>query len=204
MQFSPSLLAVTLLAFTTWSADAGYYRKRNFQRRFRIRFRNIAYLQPMSPFLVSVHNRRAEPIFRVGRVASEPMAILAEDGNAGPLQEMILDNPKGVDTKQVTINPFVNQTSGEPGPLFRGAENYVDVIVTVSPRFRLFSFVSMIINTNDGFVGATSVPLKHGLTFTVPAYDAGSEENNELCVSIPGPACPSDSGNERSFNGEGV
>jgi len=37
----------------------------------------------------------------------------------------------------------------------------------------------------------------------LPGLDAGSEENNELCTSIPGPACSPESGNVRSKNGEG-
>jgi hypothetical protein len=35
-------------------------------------------------------------------------------------------------------------------------------------------------------------------------YDAGSENNNELCSSIPGRACPGESGNVHSGDGEGV
>ena len=38
----------------------------------------------------------------------------------------------------------------------------------------------------------------------MPGLDAGSEENNELCESIPGPGCANvTAGNIRSFNGEG-
>lgn len=45
--------------------------------------------------------------------------------------------------------------------------------------------------------------LKSGDTVHLNGLDAGSEENNELCKSIPGPACAADSGNEASGNGEG-
>ena len=42
------------------------------------------------------------------------------------------------------------------------------------------------------------------MSFTVPGYDAGTEENNESCSSIPGPACANvDPNNESSGNGEG-
>lgn len=34
-------------------------------------------------------------------------------------------------------------------------------------------------------------------------FDAGTEENNELCTHIPGPACDVDSGNLRASPGEG-
>ena len=54
----------------------------------------------------------------------------------------------------------------------------------------------MIINTNDGFVAMNGVEVYPGLNFRGPVYDAGSEINNENCNSIPGPACPSGSGNQ--------
>lgn len=42
------------------------------------------------------------------------------------------------------------------------------------------------------------------MSFTIPGYDAGTEENNEDCASIPGPACADiDAANESSGNGEG-
>ena len=45
--------------------------------------------------------------------------------------------------------------------------------------------------------------VSHGDTIMGQGYDAGTEENNERCESIPGPACPDDDGNEASGNGEG-
>ena len=62
----------------------------------------------------------------------------------------------------------------------------------------------MAINTNDCFVGAAGILLEDGLELYLPGLDAGSEENNELCNSIPGPACADiDTDNVRSGNGEG-
>ena len=48
----------------------------------------------------------------------------------------------------------------------------------------------MLIPTNDAFFAINGVPLPRGndrLTLTALAYDSGSERNDELCVSIPGP-----------------
>jgi hypothetical protein len=36
---------------------------------------------------------------------------------------------------------------------------------------------------------------------SAPAYDAGSEGNNEDCGFVPGPACPAASGNMRDVAG---
>ena len=47
------------------------------------------------------------------------------------------------------------------------------------------------------------VELERGDVIRGVVYDAGTEENNESCASIPGPACPEGSGNVESGNGEG-
>lgn len=65
---------------------------------------------------------------------------------------------------------------------------------------------SMMVNTNDAFVGLRAVELHPGMSFTVPAYDSGTEENNEDCFSVPGPACGAIRNGEpsvQSGNGEG-
>lgn len=50
----------------------------------------------------------------------------------------------------------------------------------------------MAVDTDDCFVGFNAVPLADGLQLYSPGYDAGSEENNGLCESIPGPAAVCD------------
>jgi len=50
----------------------------------------------------------------------------------------------------------------------------------------------MLIPTNDAFLAARNVRLPRGhevITIVVPAYDAGSEPNDEDCGNIPGPVC---------------
>jgi len=44
----------------------------------------------------------------------------------------------------------------------------------------------------SSFVALNGVMLSAGASFRGPGYDSGSEENNERCSSIPGPACPRD------------
>jgi hypothetical protein len=50
----------------------------------------------------------------------------------------------------------------------------------------------MLIPTNDGFIALGSAgPFGRGLRSTYAlAYDAGTEVNDELCASIPGPPYP--------------
>jgi hypothetical protein len=60
------------------------------------------------------------------------------------------------------------------------------------------------INTNDCFVAINGLELEVGQVFTGPGYDSGSEENNENCNSVPGPACAAiNPNNQADGNGEG-
>jgi hypothetical protein len=51
------------------------------------------------------------------------------------------------------------------------------------------SLASMLLPTNDGFVALNSKRIKPNrvTTFLLPAYDAGTEDNDEDCANIPGP-----------------
>ena len=160
---------------------------------YEITVTNIAYLQPFGGFFVAVHNEDADPVFELGAAASPELAILAEEGSPNDLVTLY-DGAEGV-LSAVGVPP------GD-GPLTRGES--LTFTVEVNPFYPLVSFASMAINTNDCFVGVSGMTLWNGMEFTTPGYDAGSEENNELCSSIPGPACPGDSGNSMDGNGEGV
>ncbi len=64
-------------------------------------------------------------------------------------------------------------------------------MVDVQGGFRFLSMAGMLVTTNDAFFAlrGARVPA-HGIrTFRSPAYDAGSEANNEDCAFIPGPPC---------------
>ena len=79
------------------------------------------------------------------------------------------------------------QTSG--GLLKPGQS--VTVVVSARRGARMISLASMMLPTNDGFIGLNSVavPKRGSRTFYSPGYDAGSEANDELCANIPGPTC---------------
>ena len=64
---------------------------------------------------------------------------------------------------------------------------------------------AMLIPTNDTFVALNQVPLpKWGTsTFMVPAYDAGTEVNDQSCQHMPGPACGIDDAGYSPEQGEG-
>ena len=50
----------------------------------------------------------------------------------------------------------------------------------------------MLVPTNDTFFAVNGRPGPKGndtITLVSPAYDAGTEMNDELCISLPGPGC---------------
>jgi len=154
---------------------------------------NESFNQPFSPFFVMVHNSDAEPLYVRGQMANEPLALLAENGTPGPLVDYYTKNSNGVKS----VEAFAD------GVPYFGGES-LQIMVEVSEGYPLVTVASMAINTNDGFVALNGVEVRAGLVIDEPGLDAGSEENNEDCDSIPGPACADiDSGNERSGNGEG-
>ena len=76
----------------------------------------------------------------------------------------------------------------EIGPILPGKT--VTATFTVSGQARYLSLASMLVNTNDAFIGANGVEL-YNRRLTLVGYDAGSEANTEDCAYVPGPPCGS-------------
>ncbi len=59
------------------------------------------------------------------------------------------------------------------------------------PDRGLLTVVAMLLPTNDTFVALDGKKLpQHGsVSYLVPAYDAGTEYNDQDCANIPGPLC---------------
>lgn len=154
---------------------------------------NETFDQPFSPFFVMVHNSNAEKMFVRGQAPSDELANLAENGDPSLLVEYYTSNNEGVNS----VTSF-----SEGAPFFGGTIFQIEVDVT--EEFPLVTIGAMTINTNDGFVSLNGVHLYDGQVIDVEGLDAGSEENNELCEAVPGPACASiNTDNIRSGNGEG-
>ena len=71
--------------------------------------------------------------------------------------------------------------------------------------YKYVSIAAMVVPTNDVFFAVNGIAGPKGKktsTVTSPAYDAGTELNDELCISLPGPGCGPDPG-DPSNNGEG-
>lgn len=153
---------------------------------------NLSFQQPFGPFFVATHNKRAPPLFVLGEEASPELARLAEDGTPDPL------------IAKYSMEQGVGEVFGfaEGFPYFGGES--LEIEIPYDPAYPYVTVASMAINTNDCFVSINGMKLEKGDVFTGVGYDSGSEINNELCSSIPGPACADiDTNNNADGMGEG-
>jgi hypothetical protein len=174
------ILSASLLALSTTASASD-------AKSYDVTITNITHGQTFTPILVVSH-KRGHPLFKLGDAASDELAQVAEGGDTGPLATHLLDYGIAYDTA----------SSGgllEPG-------KSVTVRVKVMDDFKYISVVSMLIPTNDAFFALNGVRApKRSRTIMVPAFDAGSEYNDELCVNIPGPVCKGEGYNTNGGEG---
>ena len=161
---------------------------------YEVKITNLTRGQQFTPILATSHKATVS-LFKLGQPASAELVILAEEGNTAPLAAALNANPDvgGVVRGNGLTNPGATTT------------------LTLEGRsgFSRLSVAAMLIPTNDAFFAVNGITLPRGyetVTLTVPAYDAGSERNDELCVSIPGPLfveCGGSGGGAKAGGGEG-
>jgi hypothetical protein len=167
-------------------------------QQFGVTVTNLTRGQTFTPVLVASH-RKGVHLFTLGSAASPELATLAEEGNVGPLTNLLLASPEVFDVTN----------SGPPPGGFVPPGQSKTVMVRTRGNFDHISVAAMLIPTNDGFFalnGAKGPSGHQSLTLFSPAYDAGSERNDELCASIPGPffaECGGPGGGARVGDGEG-
>ena len=166
-----------------WAQSSG-----NNNLMYEVTVTNITRGSFFTPILVASHRPGVE-LFALGQPASTELAILAEGGDTMPLDQTLLGNSNVVDT---------GHSDGLLGP-----GQSVTVRVSAGNANRI-SLAAMILPTNDGFIAlnGVAIPRSGSQTFIVNGYDAGSEPNDELCVSIPGPQCGGEGGSPGT-GGEG-
>ncbi len=143
--------------------------------RYEVTITNLTRGQQFTPILVATHKPSVK-LFELGKPASNELAILAEEGNTAPLAAALA-------AQAGTGHVVAGSSLTNPGAS-------VTLIVEGRAGFRFLSVAAMLIPTNDAFFALNGVPLPRGndtLSLTAPAYDSGSERNDELCASIPGP-----------------
>ena len=147
---------------------------------YEVTITNLTQAQKFTPILVASHKKDMK-LFKLGQPASPELTDIAEGGAIGALAGMLMANPNVVDVAD----------SGELLPPNGLLEPGQSVTVTVSAEgAKYLSLASMLIPTNDAFLALNSVRVKgNGRVFQIPAYDAGTETNDEDCAHIPGPDC---------------
>ena len=110
-------------------------------------------------------------------------------------------------TALLLANPDVRAVVNSGGLLNPGQS--VTQRVSTRGGFDNVSVAAMLIPTNDGFFAVNDLEGPNGqeaITVFSPAYDAGTERNDELCASIPGPnfiECGGPGGGGAPGGGEG-
>ena len=168
-------VAATVSSFAARGTARGGASEKNHTQLYDVTITNVTRGQQLTPILVVTH-KRGVSLFRPGSPPSAELEILAESGDTGPLMAL-LQTLRGV--KDVNISP---------GLLNPGES--ATVTVEAGGPFRYISAAAMLIPTNDAFFALNGVPLPGRFkvaSFSSPGYDAGSEINDELCASIPGP-----------------
>ena len=143
---------------------------------------NLTPGQVMSPVIVIVHGKDAVPVFTPGERASSALAMLAEDNQASALIGAARSDPH-VEQAEVLLGLGPNGMIG-PG-------ESASLGIAVRSGFDQITVVASLMSTNDAFVGASgiAVPESGVIDQFLPAWDAGSEANDEDCDHIPGPPC---------------
>lgn len=165
------------------------------QWTYEVTVTNITYNQRFTPLLLATHKPEIR-FFTLGQPASPGLVTLAEEGNVAPLRTL-LDG-----------SPLVKATAAGNGLLDPGKS--ITFQIQGNPWRDRLSVAAMLIPTNDAFVALDAVQLPYpgwsAQTHTARAYDAGSEVNDELCTSIPGPffaECGGSGGGAKVNGGEG-
>ncbi len=156
---------------------------------FRAEFTNITSGQYLTPPNFAAHGRNLD-VFSRNQPASPGVRAVAENGGVPILAEEL--------AAAVASRGGVSGV-GHDAPIAPGET----VTFEFSTDQARFSLVSMIICTNDGFVGVDGrfLPQKDGRTRTyrVNDYDAGTEVNTENRADIvPAPFCGADGGTGES------
>lgn len=145
---------------------------------------NLTAGQPFAPAGVILHGAGYHA-FMVGEPASAGIEKMAEGGD---LTVLLADADAAATVKA---------TEPWSGIILPGAHESITV---ESLGETALSVVAMLVNTNDAFVALDASDIS-GMAvgemreFSLNAYDAGSENNSETAVTIPGPA-----GNGEGYN----
>ncbi|MGF1728792.1 spondin domain-containing protein [Photobacterium kasasachensis] len=146
---------------------------------YTVSVKNLTPNQPLSPLAILAHNDQYS-LFEIGQPSSNPLEVMAEGGDNSNL------------LAESANNGNVGYSVSGTGVILPGASDSVSLTIDTNVAQQL-SVASMLVNTNDGFVGETqldigSLAIGESLNMNMAIWDAGTEANNESAATIPGPA----------------
>lgn len=176
MKFPMKLSAITLLVGASLLLQGCPSKDNKTNKTFSIEVTNLTNAQPFAPAGAVLHNEGYHP-YVLGNQASTAIEHLAEGGDNSAL------------LAAADADGNVTATASGSGIIAPGMSEVIQ-IKGLSDEFKL-SLVSMLVNTNDGFIGSDAVDLdslarNDSMTFLVGVYDAGTEANDEAGASLPG------------------
>lgn len=163
---------------------------------FNVQITNLSNGIFFTPFLVVAHPVGTS-LFDVGQPASASLQAMAEGGDISGLS---------ADAQAMGATVAENPAMGLLAP---ATSTNVDLNTDGTSNDRL-TVLAMLLPTNDAFAGlnAIAIPTTPGTyVYDVPAYDAGTEANDELLTGggAPGvPGMPGDPGGTTGMNGTGA
>lgn len=150
--------------------------------RYRITLRDLTTGQVFSPGVIATHTKEAS-VWQAGRPASEGIRLIAEDGEEAQAVSELSAAPGVFSVVDITT-PTNRIGGGAPVPNPQVFE------IDAGGSANRLSLAVMLICTNDGFTGLSGVKLPGGFApdvHEVGAWDAGTEQNNELLSQIVDP-----------------
>lgn len=163
------------LVFLASAALAEYNKN---ARLFKVSVVNLTKGQPLTNPVVAVH-APGYKIVDLGQPASKGLSALAQDGVTTAFEDELAKDRHVVRSKTGKSVVLPGQSSSI-------------ILEANNPHFQ-FSVFSMLARTNDAFTAAMNLgaDLKVGqkVSYEASVYDAGAEENTELCDHIPAPPC---------------
>lgn len=165
---------------------------------FSVEITNLTRGSYFTPLIIAAHPAENR-LFTSGQPASLSLQAMAEGGDISGLAS---------DLAGLSATTVENPVQGLLGP---GASVSVDLNTDASPDNTNLSVLSMILPSNDGFIGlnGVNIPDEPGTyIFNVNAYDSGTEGNDEVVGSgepgQPGYPAPGPVGEASGSGGTGV
>ncbi len=141
---------------------------------YEVTITNLTQGQVLSPPIVYSHRPGFE-LFQPGEEAIPELAAVAEDADSAALLAWL-------STRGAVGDVSIAGDAVPPG-------ESITVPVVLKGNRRYLSVLGMLVTTNDAFFFNTARVQAQSASFYAPAWDAGSEQNTQMCDHIPGPPC---------------